>query len=471
MTQRGGANATAMMEVLQLAALRVMERQRQLEGQECSVMEYFAGARFWDANRGLIPFEQWPHLVTLLNEWEKKKSGVVLKARQLGVSWAVAVYAAWVARRPGALVLLLSQGQMESFELLRKVKDVLQEHRTHPVELHKDAEGSVEILGGGKIVALPSTARAGRGYTATLVIADEAAYHPYAEDNYVAYKPALDGGGQLLVVSTANGNLGFFSDMYWGAVQGANGYEHWFLPWHLRPGRDEAWLKRERKAFRGLPAEFKQEYPDTPEDAFVSLTGLVYPQFHVDRHVARNAVAWEQNKWRLAGVDFGGGDPTAIVPMGVSWDDHVHQYGEFYRAGPVTIEEIGSYLWTLHRIAPFHAILADPSQQVAIASLRSLGLPVYPADNRRGEGLGNVAWLLDNNRLTIDDRCEHSIGEFHGYRWKESIDPNSKERFATSTPVDHHADAMDARRYAVMHIIKSIQSDHSGHEMKVLVRG
>jgi hypothetical protein len=366
------------------------------------------------------------------------------------------------------VVLLLSQGQAEAYELLRKVRQVLVEHVDFPATLERDTAGIVEVIGGGRVMALPSTPKAGRGYTATLVVADEAAYHPYGEDNYAAYRPALDGGGQFIAVSTANGAYGWFSELYWGAVRGENGYRHWFLPWSVRPGRDAEWLERERRAFRGLPGEFSQEYPDTAESAFIALTGLVYPQFSELVHVVRSAVPWADCKWRLAGIDFGGGDPTAIVPLGVQPGENVHQYGEYYRTGPVSVTDIAEYLWRLQAIAPFDAILADPSQGVAIASLRSLGLPVYAADNARQQGLGNVAWLLDEGRFTVDPGCVHSIGEFRGYRWRDNVDPHSKDRYATSTPVDHHADAMDARRYAIMHIVKSIQADHQGGPLQVV---
>jgi len=81
--------------------------------------------------------------------------------------------------------------------------------------------------------------------------------------------------------------------------------------------------------------------------------------------------------------------------------------------------------------------------------LRPLGLPVYPANNARGEGLGVVRWVLGSGRFSIDPTCRNSIAEFPGYRWAKRRDAVG-ERYATSTPVDHHADAMDARRYALM---------------------
>ena len=70
-----------------------------------------------------------------------------------------------------------------------------------------------------------------------------------------------------------------------------------------------------------------------------------------------------------------------------------------------------------------------------------------------------VAFLLDHDRLTIDPSCVDSLAEFPGYRWATKVDPNDKTRFATTTPVDHHADAMDARRYAVLEITAMLHED------------
>ena len=104
-----------------------------------------------------------------------------------------------------------------------------------------------------------------------------------------------------------------------------------------------------------------------------------------------------------------------------------------------------------------------------------LGRVVIAADNRRGDGLAAVGQLLEpdptgRTQLTIDPSCDGSLHEFDGYRWLERVDPNSRERYRTGTPVDHHADAMDARRYAVMAINNDrVLHDWSVHEVRVRV--
>lgn len=424
-----------------------------------------------DANRGLIPFELWPHLIERAEAWERGESEVILKARQVGVSWELAAYMVWRAQyQPGAVVLALSAGQLEAYELLgkaRAIQEALPDALRRPLAV--DAAGEMSFTGGGRIMALPATQKAGRGYTATLVVVDEAAFHPWAAANYGAYRPTVEAGGQLLMVSTANGAQGFFHDLYWASYRGETPYKAIFIPWSARPGRDADWLVREKSAFEGLPAEFDQEYPDSAAKAFISLTGLVYPQFSFERHVGVAPVAWEDCLVRMASYDLGGGDPTAIVMLGV-WRDigankvpgavHVHQYGEFYKkAGAPTDDEMADYIRPWHQRAPLVAIEGDtaPGGPVVAASLnKMLRIPIRMEQQGRGEGLGTQAMFLEQGWLSIDPSCRESIHEFAGYRWLQRVDPNSKDRYATATPHDHHGDAMDARRKALVTIYRQL---------------
>lgn len=411
-----------------------------------------------------LAFELWPHLVERATAWGAGSDDIVLKARQLGITWLAAAYARYVARRRGAKVLVISKGQRDSYAFLDKVR-FIDDHL--PADLQQsrqvDNEGEMSWLGGGAILALPATKEAGRGFTGSLVIIDEAAFHPWAAVNYKAYRPTVADGGQLLIVSTANGKGGFFYEQWGKAASKLSGYNAVFIPWHSRPDRDAAWYAREKENYQGLPAEFQQEYPATPEEAFVQLTGLVYPQFSEARHVRPDPVAWEACLYRYGGVDLGGGDPTAIVLLGVYRDAggtlRVQQYDEYRKTtGAPTVDEMFQYLSPWHELARFTVIEGDavPGADTVNASLAALGLPVRRTFSQRWEGLGVQAQFLENDWLTINPACTHSIQEFAGYRWLQRTDPNSKDRYATATPHDHHGDAMDARRRALYAIYRDL---------------
>ena len=158
--------------------------------------------------RGVIPFERWPHLVEVCDFLNEEKLIVWLKSRQTGASWLLGAYALWTAMyKEGALVLLLSQGEEESKVLLSKSRFIyerLPEGLKTTLGTDSRQELTFPTMESG-IRALPSTDKAGRSATASLVILDEADFHEHLEANYAAVKPTIDdGGGQLIMVSTSN---------------------------------------------------------------------------------------------------------------------------------------------------------------------------------------------------------------------------------------------------------------------------
>ena len=197
---------------------------------------------------------------------------VVLKARQLGWSWLLAAYAVHGAMfRRHYAGLLLSQGEDEAVKLLAKCRSIWANlpDWMRPSLSTDNTTDLVFAVSGGSLSALPATKRAGRGSTASLVIVDEAAFHPWATENYAAYKPTVDAGGQLIVVSTANGAGGFFHSLYTEGRNGSNGFAARFYGWRSRPGRDDAWYEQQRLEWRHDPGKLAQEYPSTDAEAFV----------------------------------------------------------------------------------------------------------------------------------------------------------------------------------------------------------
>lgn len=239
----------------------------------CESPAYFLShyAQISDPQTGVFPFALWNFQSDLLNTFETEQRVIVLKARQLGVSWLVAGYALWTALfHEGATVLMLSKRLDEAVSLMDKAEFVYDRlpYWLQP-SIAKHNETTLQFTRrGSKILALPSTEDAGRSETASLVIVDEAAFHPHAEANYAAYKPTVDAGGKLLLVSTANGRGNFFHNVWTGAP--LNGFESVFLPWTLRPGRDDDWFSQQQREYAATPHVLAQEYPANAVEAFIS---------------------------------------------------------------------------------------------------------------------------------------------------------------------------------------------------------
>jgi hypothetical protein len=195
---------------------------------------------------------------------------IILKARQLGISWLVCAYCTWKALfYENAKILLLSQGEEEAFALVDKCRFIIY-HLPEFVRVIPDPDQHSRMgLPGtrSEIVALPSTEKAGRSTDATIVVCDEWEFHPYAELNFGALKPTIDAGGQFIGLSTADKTRlnTFFKMKFNEARKGDSNFKAVFLPYNLRPGRDDTWFEAIKKDMK--PWQVEQEYPKTEAEA------------------------------------------------------------------------------------------------------------------------------------------------------------------------------------------------------------
>lgn len=221
---------------------------------------------------GTMPFTLWPEQRRVLSIIIINALVLILKARQLGLSWLCCAYALWLCLyRPGRVVLIFSKGQDEANEMLRRVKVMY--HRLSPQlrgalpALAKENTEEMEWANGSRIKSMPATKSSGRTYTASLVILDEFAFIQWATDLYTALKPTIDGGGKLIILSTANGTGNLFFDLWERAKVGASRFVTAFLDWRARPDRDDAWYAA-TAADAVQSSLMGQEYPTTPDEAF-----------------------------------------------------------------------------------------------------------------------------------------------------------------------------------------------------------
>jgi hypothetical protein len=220
-----------------------------------------------------MPFHLWPAQVRVMWALMTTRLVIILKARQLGISWICCWYALWLCFfQPGKVVLCFSKGQAEANELLRRIKDLHDRlpdwmRQAGPV-LIKDNTEELVWANGSRVRSLPASQGAGRGHTASLVILDEAAFLQFADQLFTALKPTIDAGGQLVVISTANGIGNLFHRLWTKAVAGHNAFTAIFLPWWSRPGRDTTWYAAQLAEYTD-PQMVKQEYPASASEAFL----------------------------------------------------------------------------------------------------------------------------------------------------------------------------------------------------------
>ena len=218
-----------------------------------------------------MPFVLWKEQARVLGQLVAEKLVIILKARQLGISWLCCAYILWLClARPGRVVLVLSRGELEAQELARRIRAMylrLPQWMQVRTPLVKDNMGEIGWGNGSRVQSLAATKSAGRSFTASVVLMDEFAFMQWGEEVYTAVKPTIDAGGQLFIVSTANGVGDRFMALWQEAVRKANNFAAIFLAWSARPGRDDDW-RAARAAEAITPTADLQEYPGTPEEAF-----------------------------------------------------------------------------------------------------------------------------------------------------------------------------------------------------------
>ncbi len=192
-----------------------------------------------------------------------------LCSRQAGKSFTAAVLAVHTAAyTPGATVLLVSPSQRQSTELMHAVKSLLR-YVDRPTQ---EAETKLTLPNGSRIVSLPGNEATIRGYSADLIVIDEAARVP--EETYAAVRPMLaTTGGRLVALTTPFGARGWFYE----AWQDGTGWERTRVPASDVPRISRAFLEDERASLG--PRTFRQEY----ELAFTEASGALFTAEQIER--------------------------------------------------------------------------------------------------------------------------------------------------------------------------------------------
>ncbi|MFO0876491.1 MAG: terminase family protein [Gemmataceae bacterium] len=349
-------------------------------------------------------------------------------SRQAGKSTAVAALALHtVLFQPGALVLLLSPTQRQSAEIFRKVLagfDAI----GRPLSSRRRSQCCLELTNGARVLSLPGREESIRSFSGvTLLIIDEAAR--VRDDLYRSVRPMLAvSQGRLVALSTPFGQRGWFHQEW----VGSGPWQRFQVTWRDCPRITPEFIAEELRALG--PAWVAQEY----ETVFTSLEGLVYPDFAT---CTRDEVPTHLAGRLVGGIDFGWRNPFAAVWGTLDADDVLWLTGERYRAQTplpahaAALAAVPGTLW-----------YADPAGAAEIASLRTAGLVVRPADNDIRAGIAAVSSRLQSGRLRVVRRaCPHLLHEASLYRY-----PTAAERLrAGENPVDECNHALAALRYLV----------------------
>ena len=370
-------------------------------------------------------------------------------SRRQGKTYIANIIGQLITLVPGANVLLMSPNyslSQISFELQRSLI------KHFDLEVTRDnAKDKVIELTNGSTIRMGSVNQVdsvvGRSYD--LIIFDEAALVDGRDAFNVALRPTLDKeNSKAIFISTPRGRNNWFAE-FWH-----RGFSDEFPEWcsvkatyHENPRISDTDIEEARKTMS--ESEFNQEYMAD----FNVFEGQVWA-FNHEECVADLSEIDLSGMDVFAGMDVGYRDPTAFCVMAYDWDAEKYYLLDEYFDSERTTEqhaiEIGKLVdkWNIDYI-----YIDSAAQQTRFDFAQNYDITTINAKKSVLDGIGHVGGIIDNDKLTVHQRCEESLISLDQYQW----DPNPN--LLREKPKHNYACHMaDALRYALYSFETSVTS-------------
>lgn len=237
--------------------------------------------RIYDATqKEWIPFQLWYEQYLTLNLFVLEQLIIALKARQLGLTWLALGNILWMMLfQPNTTALVFSRRDTEAIYLLSKERlrgmYNLLPRWMQARDVTNNSAHEWALSNGSIAYAFPTSA--GDSYTASVALVDEADLVPDLGRLLGAVKPTIDGGGKLFLISRSDKSRpnSEFKNIYRGARSNETAWKHIFLPWFVRPSRDEIWYEIQKQdvlARTGSLDDLHEQYPATDDEALSART-------------------------------------------------------------------------------------------------------------------------------------------------------------------------------------------------------
>ena len=388
---------------------------------------------------GITPI---PSQVAIINAINNPKYRFICGAvsRRQGKTYISNIIGQLMALVPNSHVLLMSPNyslSQISFDLQRQLI------KHFDLEVTKDnAKDRVIQLSNGSTLRMGSINQVdscvGRSYD--LIIFDEAALVDGKDAFNIALRPTLDkDNSKALFISTPRGRNNWFADFFY------RGFNDEFPEWasikatyHENPRFSEDDIKEAQKSMSS--AEFAQEYMAD----FNTYVGQIWT-FDFEKCVADLEELDTSKMDIIAGLDVGYKDPTALCVVAYDWDLEKFYVLAEYLDAERTTEQHAIQIRALQDKYDIDWIYIDSAaQQTRFDFAQNYDVTTINAKKSLLDGIGEVASLVDNDNLIVDQRCRHVLECLDQYQW--DANPNLMKERPKHDAYSHMADAL---RYAL----------------------
>ena len=197
--------------------------------------------------RGMIPFKMYDFQKETLQKIIDHRFNVILKSRQMGISTLIWAYCLWqMLFHRDIFISYVATKHTVAKQGLNKMKQM---YKRLPIwiqalsRLTSDNATFCEFSNFSRMTAEPTSADASRASALTLLLLDEAAHVPVADEIYTSAMPTLSTGGSCIIYSTPNGIGNLFHKIFSEAESGKNEFVPTTLPYYVHPEYDEDWFE------------------------------------------------------------------------------------------------------------------------------------------------------------------------------------------------------------------------------------
>ena len=388
---------------------------------------------------GIEPNSSQTALINAINNPKYRFVCAALSRRQ-GKTYIANVIGQLVSLVPGSNILIMSPNyslSQISFDLQRQLI------KHFDLEVTKDnAKDKVIELSNGSTIRMGSVnqvdSTVGRSYD--LIIFDEAALADGRDAFNVALRPTLDKeNSKAVFISTPRGRNNWFAE-FWN-----RGFSNEFQDWcsikatyHENPRISDNDIHEAKKAMSS--AEFAQEYMAD----FNTYEGQVW-SFNFETQVGDFEQLDTRNMDVFAGLDVGYKDPTAFCVIAYDWDAEKYYLIDEYMDAERTTEQHATEIYRMVQKYSIDYIYIDSAaQQTRYDFAQNYDISTINAKKSVLDGIGQVAGIIDNDTLHIDQRCTNSLSAVDQYQWDPN--PNLLKEKPKHNMASHMSDAL---RYAL----------------------
>ncbi len=355
-----------------------------------------------------VPFILFPKQKEALQSINDNRLNIILKARQLGLTWLAL---GWSIRKmyynEGITGLVTSRAEIEVAELMNRYEFMLK----NAPELFRDIRKkdkdwtgvyyeknalSVKLLfpsgEESRVIGFPSNKNSGISFTGSFWLADEWAKQDYAEGIFTSLYPAVNNpNSKFIGLSTIE--RGSFFEQKW--IED-NNFNKIFLPWDSDPRRDETWYNETQDTMK---ERMTSEYPATVEEALTVPGGAFFPEYDATIHICP-VKDIPKECTRYISIDYGL-DMLAAYWYAVYPDGKCLIYRELAQkdlvdkqaAEAVKTASAGEHITQI--FAPKDLWHRNATGKTTAEAFDIAGVPLTRADNAVEQGLRNVKdWLL-----------------------------------------------------------------------------